>query len=179
MTLRAFWDRTFLVPRIALLCAAVALACNIASYAGLGMRGPFEFLALVQLILMALMFVLFVRIFQHNYWRWRVGDIQTAPINVPRIIVFGAASALIYLLALGYFGIKIYGEGYPELREGREVWVIHDSVTQVLVPGSIALHDARELRLFSAAWMFFALVVAAVYDYVERRRRAYRSACKT
>ena len=179
LRIRDFWDQTFLVPRLALVCAAVALACNLASFAGLGMRGPFEFLGLVHLVLMALGLACFVRVAQHNYWRWRAGAVQTPPFNVPRIIVFGAASALMYLLALGYAGFAIYGEGYPERRDGCEVWVIHGTVTQVLAPGSIALHAARELRFFSAAWLFFALDVAAAYDHVERRLLAYRAACNT
>lgn len=157
-------------------CALIGLVANAASYVGLSLRPPFEGLALVHITVVVLGFVLFIRLVQLKYWAVRAGAIEMPAFDVPRWVVWGAAFAMAYMLLMFFWLFAVYGEGSPELRNGREVWIVRDSVVRVLAPGSISTLEAWELRIFSAAWIAFGLGIAAIYHRAEVRIRAYREA---
>ena len=113
---------------------------------------------------------------QLKYWAVRAGAIEMPAFDVPRWVVWGAAFAMAYMLLMFFWLFAVYGEGSPELRNGREVWIVRDSVVRVLAPGSISTLEAWELRIFSAAWIAFGLGIAAIYHRAEVRIRAYREA---
>jgi hypothetical protein len=176
MTIREFWDVTFMVPRLALVCAAIAGALNLASYAGLGMSGVGRAFALVHIVVMVLGFVLFVQLIQHHVLAVRAAGVQPDTTALPTRLIWGTVAAGVYLLILLLALFAIYGEGYPELRGGREMWIAPDSPARPLAPGSIAAFEARGLRVFSAAWLFFALLIALTGHRVQEKIRGYQAA---
>ena len=165
-----------MVPRLALCCALIGLVANAASFVGLSLRPPFEFLALVHIAIVVLGFVLFIRLIQVKYWAVRAGAIEMPPFDVPRWVVWGAAFGLAYMLWMFFRMFAVYGEGYPQLRNGQEVWIVRDAVVRVVPAGSISTYDAWELRIFSAGWMAFGLGITAIYHHAEVRIRTYREA---
>ena len=92
--------------------------------------------------------------------------------------MWGTVASLGYMLALFLGLFAVYGEGNAEVRDGREVWVVADSVVRALAPGAGRTFDARTLRLFSAAWLFFGLLIALTGHRVEERIREYRAAAR-
>ena len=160
-----------------MVCVAAAALLNLSSYAGLRMSWAGGVLGLVHLALMALGFVLFARIAVHHRLSWRAGGWRlqsTTPL--PPLLVWAAIASLVYMVALFFGFVGVYGEGSAELRNGREVWVAGDSVVRALPPGSVATFDARMLRVFSAAWLFFGLLTALISHRVEERIHEYRAA---
>ena len=176
VTVREFWDSTFAAPRAALACAAIAATLNVGSYAGLGMSFAGGAFAIVHLVIMALGFALFVRISQHHMLAIRAVGVRPETTVRPARLVWATVAALAYVLFLGLFAA--YGEGNAEFRGDREVWVVRDSVVRVLNPGSVAVFDARSLRLFSAAWLFFGLMIALTWHRIEEKIRGYRAALR-
>ena len=176
VTVREFWDSTFAAPRAALACAAIAATLNVASYAGLGMSFAGGAFAIVHLVIVALGFALFVRIAQHHVLAIRAADVRPETTARPARLVWATVAALAYVLVLSIGLFAASGEGNAEFRGGREVWVVRDSVVRVLKPGSVAVFDARSLRLFSAAWLFFALMIALTWHRIEEKIRGYRAA---
>ena len=176
MTIREFWDATFGMPRVALVCAAVASVLNLASYAGLNMSGVGGGFALIHVVVMALGFVLIARLIQHHFLAVRAAGVQPDTTPLPRRLIWGTVAAGGYLLMLFVTLLAIYGEGYPELRGGREVWIGPGSPPRSLAPGSIAAFEARGLRLFSAAWIFFALLIALTGHRIQEKIRGYQAA---
>jgi hypothetical protein len=153
MTIREFWRSTSGVSGSALVCAAFAGALNVASYAGLTM-GVF---VVVHLAVMAVGLFTFHRVAVHHSLAWRAGGVHLETTPLPRQLVWGAVAAFLYLASLILFLPAVYPEGYPEIRDGREVWVQDGSVVRELAPGSVATFKSRELRLFSAVWLCLAL----------------------
>jgi hypothetical protein len=176
VTVREFWDSTLAAPRVALACAAIAATLNVGSYAGLGMSFAGGAFAIVHLVIVLLGFALFVRIAQHHVLAIRAGDVRPETTARPARLVWATVAALAYVLVLFLGLFAAYGEGNAEFRGGREVWVVRDSVVRVLRPGSVAVLDARSLRLFSAAWLFFGLMIALTWHRIEERIRGYRAA---
>ncbi len=118
----------------------------------------------VHLVVMLLGFVLFALMTYANLATMRRrGLIRTeGPPNLPlpwRLVRVAVASA-VYLVALFWYSFSALGEGSPEVRDGQEVWVRASEVVRELRPGERLAFERRELRLFSAAWLFFALVIA-------------------
>jgi hypothetical protein len=134
--------------------------------------------ALVHLAIMTLGFLLFARIAVHHRLSRRAGGWRPDSTPLPRQLLWGAVASLGYMLALFLGLFAVYGEGSAEVRDGREVWVIGDSVVRALAPGSVATFDARTLRVFSAAWLFFGLLIALTGHRVEERIREYRAASR-
>ena len=178
MTIRDFWRSTFIAPRVAIVCAATAGVLNVSSYAGLGVSWAGGLFALVHLAIMALGFFLFARIAVHHRLSWRASGWRPDTSPLPRQLIWGAVASLGYMLAL-FVGLSaLYGDGSAEVRNGREVWVAGDSVVRALAPGSVATFEARTLRVFSAAWLFFGLLIALTGHRVEERIRDYRAAAR-
>ncbi len=67
-----------------------------------------------------------------------------------------------------------WGDGGPDVIEGRSVWMRADRVVRVLRPGEAHDDATQELRLFSAGWLSFALMYAVAGHVVERRIRGMR-----
>jgi hypothetical protein len=174
LTIREFWMRTHTLPRAALACAAISAALNVSSYAGLRMNWAGGVLSVVHLAVMALGLALFVR---SGYERTlsvlrRRAHVDGDP--VPRGLIWLTVASLAYLVALLIGIAVVYGEGFAEVRDGREVWVVGSSVVRTLPAGSVDAHHARSLRIFSASWVFFGLLVALLAHRVEDRIRALR-----
>ena len=178
MTIREFWHSTFAGPRTALVCAAIASVLNLGSYAGLGMSWAGGVFGIVHLAIMALGLLLFDRLAVHHRLSWNADGWRPESTPLPRRLIWAAVASLGYLLALFLGLFAIYGEGTAEVRNGREVWVAGDSVVRALAAGSVARFDARMLRAFSGAWLFFGLLIALTGHRVEERIREYRAAVR-
>jgi len=132
----------------------------------------------VHLVIMALGFLLFARIALHHRLSWRASGWRPETTPLPRWLMWGTVASFAYTLALFLGLLAVYGEGSAEVRDGREVWVAADSVVRALPPGSVATFDARTLRAFSAAWLFFGLLIALTGHRVEERIREYQAAAR-
>jgi len=174
--MRDFWRPTFLLPRAAMCVAALAALLNLASYAGLTMRGPFEPIVAVHLVVMVLGFALFVRILFHHVVAVRALGVRVRSSPVPKALIVATVLALVYLLVLSAWVLVTYGEGSPVYRDVQEVWVVGGNVARTLSPGSVETYAARELRLFSAAWLMFSLLIAWAGHVFDGRLRGYRAA---
>ena len=175
MTIRDFWRGAGRLSRAALICAALSALLNVASYAGVTMASAGGSLAVVHLAIMALGFVLFARIWHHHSLAWRQPAVRPDRPPVPARLGWAAAASLVYLLVLFTWLFAAYGEGAPEVRDGREVWVAAGVVVRKIAPGTIARFEAHTLRLFSAAWLFFGLLIALSAHTVDARLRAYEA----
>ena len=175
MTTAEFWRSTYVTPRAALACAAVGVLLNAGSYLGLAMSGTSVLLVVPHLVLMVLGFLLTARIALHHSLAWRAGGERPRTTPLPPRLVWGTVAALGYLLLVAGIFVATYGEGGAELRNGQEVWMNGETVVRVLPPGSVALFDARMLRVFSSAWIFFGLLIALLSHRVEERILGYRS----
>ena len=161
---------------MALMCAAVAAALNLGSYAGLGISFGGGVFTIVHLAIMALGLILFALIGVHHRLSWRAGGWQPDTTPLPARLIWGTVVSFSYMLVLLLGVSSMYGAGAAEIRNGREVWVVGDSVVRALAPGGVATYDARSLRVFSAAWLFFGLLIALAGHRVGERIREYRAA---
>ena len=177
MSIKKFWRETYLQPRLALIAAAASLVAHIASYFGLGMRGEFAWLAVLHLAVMGLGFVLFVRICVHHWLALRSRGAEMPPLHLPRLLIAGTVVAFAMMVILMVTMVSLYGDGSLDIRDGQSVWVV-EGVAQPMEPRVASLYAARELRLFSSAWTFFALIVALTSHRITQRNRAYRSASR-
>ena len=174
--LRDFWRNTYLLPRVALLVAAIAAAANLGSYAGLSMRVRYGgVLAAVHVGILLLGVVTFVRVALHHLLAIRTLGARVSAAPVPRSVALLTVAALLHVFGVLLWFFFTYGEGGAQYRDGQEVWVLNDRVTKVLPAGSIAVFATRELRLFSAAWLCLALALACALHVVESRIHAYRT----
>ena len=131
-------------------------------------------LAGVHVAVMALGVALFVR---SGYERTLTVLRPRASIDVdplPRRLIWLTAASCAYFVALLVGMAVVYGEGFAEVRDGREVWVVGNSVVRTLPAGFVEAHQARSLRIFSASWLFFGLFIALLAHRVEDRIRAIR-----
>jgi hypothetical protein len=173
-SIREFWRNTYLPSRLALACAAFAIALNLASYAGLAMRGPFAFLAIFHVIIMGLGFFLFGRMVYNLKFVWRTSPNPRSFVGVPMALFWATVFSFVYFVVMFFGALALYGDGNAEFRGGNEVLVAQDSVIAILPHGTVAEYAARELRIFSAAWIFFALMIAICSHYVERNIQQFR-----
>jgi len=140
-----------------------------------GLGGP---LVMLHLATMALMAILFVRTAVHHRLGFRARGVRPARPPLPPALIWLACGALAYFLLVFLLPFATHGEGWAELRDGREVWVTRDSVVRALPAGSVAAFDSALLRAFSAGWLFFGLLVALASHIVEARILAYRAALR-
>jgi hypothetical protein len=121
-------------------------------------------------------FTLFVRILFHHFVAVRALGVRVRSSPVPKVLIVANALAFVYLLGLFVWMFASYGEGSPAYRDGHEVWVVGGNVARTLSPGSVDTYAARELRLFSAAWLMFSLMIVWSGHVVDGRLRGYRAA---
>ena len=178
MTIREFWSRTYSLPRAAIVCAGIAAVLNVLSYFQLTMRWAGGGLGVVHIAVMALGFALFVRT---GYERFRSVFRREEPVDLdplPKPLIWLTVASLAYLLVLVITIAAVHGEGFAEVRDGREVWVVGNSVVRTLPAGSVDEHQARSLRIFSASWLCFGLGIALLSHRVEERIRGFRAAAR-
>ena len=176
MTIVEFWRRTYKLPRAALLCAAIAIVLNIGSYIGLTIRSAGGSPMAVHALILVLAVVFMGRAALESVLTLRKPGLEVDGVPIPRSLVWLAVGALVYTIATVAHIAVVYGEGSAELRDGREVWVVGNAVVRTLPPGTVQAHAAASLRIFSAAWLFFALLIALRGHHVEQRIRAARGA---
>jgi hypothetical protein len=180
MTVREFWHDSGSLARTALAVALLSLGINAATYLGLRARGPFSMLHALHGVVILLGVALFVAIgyaqLRKAWRRWSsAGARPTAEARLPRILVAGTIVAGLYVVALFAYAAIAIGEGGPQLREGRDVWVHAARVVRELQPGERLAMERFELRLFSASWLFFTLVIALAGHGAVARTPAVRS----
>lgn len=164
MTIRELWHDAGGFARTALAVALLSLAINAGTYLGLRARGPFAVLHAIHVVVIllgvAFVVVLGVAELRRVRRRWSsAGAPPTASAPLPRSLVAGAVAAGLYLVALFAYAAVAIGEGGPELRDGRDVWVHAGRVVRDLRPGERFAMERFELRLFSASWLFFTLLI--------------------
>lgn len=173
--IRPFWSDTNWISRAALVCAAGAGLAHLGSFFGLAMRGDFVWIVGFHLAVMLLGFLLFFRIGYHHVLAVRHLSVRPAGSRVLKSLIWCSGGAFVFFTVV-FFSAFAYGEGHPEVREGLEVWVRDYEAVRVLEPGSVRAFEARELRVFSAGWVFFSLVIALAAHAVERRIKQYQHA---
>jgi hypothetical protein len=171
MTVREFWREVGFLPRVAVAVAALSLALNAGTYLGLRARGPLAGLYAVHLLVMLLLAALFVLYARAAVSRRGMSAGEAPKVHLPRVLPWGAVATAVYLGALFAYAFARYGEGGPEVVGGREVWVRPGGAVRALPPGELRAFERLELRLFSAGWLFFALVVAQAGHRVLARLR--------
>jgi hypothetical protein len=180
MTVRDLWREAGGFAKTGLVVAAVSLALNVASYFGLRARGPFQALHalhwVVILLGVALVFVIAYAKVRAVRRRWTTGIAEPPAAPLPRVLIAAAAGGGLYLIALLGYGGLVIGEGGPDLREGREVWVHAGRVVRELRPGERLAMERFELRIFSASWFFGALLIALIGHSALSRGRSGRAA---
>jgi hypothetical protein len=139
------------------------------------MSGP---LGVVHLAIMACGFALFGRIGLHHSRVWRANGLRPSTRALPSRLVWSTVAAAGYLAILAVAFVAVYGEGNAEVRGGHEVWINGNSVVRTLAPGSVEAFNAWMLRVFSAAWVFFGLLISVTGDRIEQRIRAYRAVAR-
>lgn len=178
VAIREFWAGSFLLPRIALCCAGAGVVVNLLTFAGLRMAGPFMALAIIHVTIVVLGIALFSRIGYHHYLALRTrgtgGDSSDFASPIPGRLIVAAVLAAIYFFALALAIFLVYGEGAPVIQDGREVWLYHGVAVRELAPGSVHHFESVMLRVFSAGWIFFGLLIALTGHKVEGRIRMYR-----
>jgi hypothetical protein len=174
VTIREFWSRAYTLPRAAIVCAAIAALLNALSYFGFTMNWAGG-LGAIHVAIMLLGLAALVRA---GYERMRSAfrrKVRPDPDPLPKGLIWLTVASLAYLVALIIMLAAVYGEGFAEVRDGREVWVVGNSVVRTLPPGSVAEHNARSLRIFSASWLFFGLLMALLSHRVEERIHGVRA----
>jgi hypothetical protein len=95
---------------------------------------------------MGLDFFLLGRIIYNQYFVWRTSPNPPFPTRVPKPLVRATVVSFVYLIVVLVGVLAFHGE-----------------------------YASSELRLFSAAWVFFALLIAITSHYVERNIRQFRA----
>jgi hypothetical protein len=157
-------------------CAVLAGFLNAGSFVGLTMGSAGGSVGLVHLAVMALGITLFLRVAYHQLFALRYPRVQPATNSLPSGLVWGAVASLCYTMAMVAWLVIRFGEGGAEVHDGREVWVNGGRIVRDLPPGSVAAFAEWTLRVFSASWLFFALLIALIGHRVEERIRGYRAA---
>jgi hypothetical protein len=162
MTIPEFWRRADFLPRAGLVTAGTALLINISTYFGLAAIGWATPLYLMHLVVMALGFWLFARIVAHNYEYLRHRPLERGPVGVPWQLVMGTVVSCLYLLVLIVRSDSAHEAAFTADAELRG-------------PAYYSSHSSL-LGVFSAAWLFFALLTATSGFYINERRSPTRRA---
>lgn len=159
-----FWREAGSLARTAFVVAAVSLMLNVGTYFGLRARGPLQVLHALHLVVIllgvALVLVTVYTRLRAVGRRWTTGSGEPPSARLPRLLVAAAVGGVLYLIALMAYAGLVIGEGGPELRDGLEVWVHAGRVVRELRPGERLAMERFELRLFSASWFLFGLLIA-------------------
>lgn len=170
-----FWRGTSRQPRLSLMVALVAALMNLAAWFGLGANEASVPIFAIHFAVMLLGVLLFFRIVYHHYLVVRHGDID-ANASPPRWLVVTTLASFGYLVATAGLLLYTFGEGGPEPRDGGYVWVRGHTVVSAITAEDYARFQRGFLRVFSAAWLFFALAIAAGSHAVGRRIPVLRAA---
>lgn len=121
------------------------MVINIGSYVRLATRGALEPLVIVHLVVMALVLLLFARIGYHHWLSFRAETMRKLDSPVPaRLIVLALMSVLYFLGLFALLGAS-WGDGVPDVIDGRSVWMRADRVIRVLRPGEAHDYATQEL----------------------------------
>ena len=132
------------MTRTALVCALIAAALNVASFVGPTSLVPSSLLVIMHAAVLLLFVTFFVRAgYERMRSAWR-RDPEKTDDPLPRPLVWLAVAALVYFLGVLIGTAVVYGEG-------------------------VTTPDAVSLRIFSAAWLFFLLLIALLSHGVETR----------
>jgi len=164
MSVREFWREAGSLARTAFLVAAVSFVLNVGTYFGLRARGPFQVLHALHVVVMllgvALVLVTAYTRVRTVGRRWTTGIAEPRRARLPRLLVAAALGGGLYLVALLAYAGLVIGEGGPETRDGRDVWVHAGRMVRELRPGERLALERFELRIFSASWFLFGLLIA-------------------
>ncbi|GJG88113.1 hypothetical protein tb265_32940 [Gemmatimonadetes bacterium T265] len=78
---------------------------------------------------------------------------------LPRSLVRAAIGGGLYVVLLVVYVAVVVGEGSPEYRDGREVWVRAGQIVRDLRPNEAAAFDRAILRVISAVWCAVSLAL--------------------
>jgi hypothetical protein len=175
-----FWRGAAWLPRTALLLAGAAALVNGSSFVGLTAENVPRAVYGLHLAVMALGVVLFCRIGLHHLAFWRLARRARAgqgpgptigPTRAPRWLRLAAVAATAYGVALLLWGAVSFGEGFAERRDGGYVWMRGRTVVRALTAAEYERYQAMGLRLMSAWWTFFALLICWASHVVHERVR--------
>ena len=173
-----FWRQTLPTGRLAFSVALIAALVNVLTYVGLNSRGPGAVLFSMHFIVMGLGFALFCLIgFHHLRWSSASLGAMSDESRIPPSLLWLTGGAVAYGIGLFLLMFAVYGEGYPEIgAAGSWVWMRGGEVVRQLSHAETDQFFARELRVFSACWMFFALIISLAWHKLGHRIRQFRNA---
>ena len=175
MFLRIFWlDSSWLV-RLALLLAVASAGVHLATFVGLQPTGPVEAVFGIHVAVMALLLIAFLLTGYQHWLTFRRPDIGRVTYSsvLRRVGLFTAASA-IYALAFSAFVFIKYGQGGPEIVDGRPVWMIDGAVVRQITETEATRYVAASLGIFSAWWFVMSMLVACMATPLMARLRVLR-----
>lgn len=178
LTIREFWRRTPKLPRTALILAVIAGILNAGSYVGLTIESASSGLTGIHAVILILGVTQLVRAgYERMLTGWRRG-VRVDADPLPKWLIWSTVGAMLYMVGL-IVGVAVaWGEGSAQIRDGREVWVVGNRVVRTLPPGSVDAFSAWSLRILSAAWLFFALLIASLGRGIEQRLRGRDAATR-
>ena len=145
------------------------------TFLGLRGSGPGLTVYLLHLAVMSLGLALVGRVIWHYLWSIRRPHAEPAGATIPRSLKVLTCAAFALWLLLVFASFSTYGEGGPELRGDRYVWVRDGADVRTL---TVEQHDAFQggvLRVFAAAWLAFSLMTAWAGHVVDTRIRQLRN----
>ena len=167
---RQFWRATFPATRAALAVGGSSALINLLTYFGLDATGPGAVLYVFHLVVMLFGASLFFLIVHHHYLTIKNGS--AGPLRegrIPRTLVVVTLGTLVYGLVT-FFWVLRHGEGSPELQaDGSWAWVKGGQVTRPLANAEAQAFEDEMLRVFSAWWLFFSMIIGLVWHVVRHR----------
>lgn len=145
-----FWKEAGGVARTALACAGLSILINISTYFGVGLDGPMSAALILHVITIGLGFIAQIRMFaHHSLYSTRAIEPETLLVSDKQKHLPGIMTAkpliIPAILALAYLLITARTDGSSA---------------------------GDPLRMFSSAWIFFLIVIAAEDEVIRKRIEA-------
>lgn len=161
--LRLLWRTTAFFGRVSLCIAGAAAGAHLLALTGRSFGGPLAAFYALHVAVLLLGVALVARL---TFGRRRAVA-NTPPSVEPRRLRWLVAFLGVYLLAWFLGTFAYYGEGGPQLRNGRYVWIDAGRVSRTLTEAQHATFQANIARVFSSAWLFAATALALGHVHLD------------
>ena len=174
MWLAGFWRTAAPLPRMALGLAALSGGVLVGTLFGLRATGPGLALYAIHLGVMGLGLLLFGQVVLHHFRTATSSDREQVQVEIPRGLKLLTGVTFVACVLLFVATFSPYGEGGPELRDGRYFWIRNGRPVRALSVQEYTAFQGSLLRAFAAAWLAFSLLIAWAGQVVSTRRRCAR-----